>query len=91
MRLDLPDDHPIAEAIRDATGPGWKQGGRLFLSLDHLTAHGELERVTQLEIDQWTTTRHTEIKFECELTDPEVRTRQLTALLAWPELPSEIP
>jgi len=86
VKIELPDDHPIAKKIREVTQGNW--GDRLFLSLDQLTRNGTAVRLLSYEVDQWSLTRHIEERFEVEFTDPEVRNRQLKAMLEWPEPPS---
>lgn len=84
MKLELPEDHPIAQAIREATGPGWQNTNRLLLSLDALQRDGSVARIFTLEIDSWSKTRETKEYFECALTDPEERAMHIRALSSWP-------
>jgi hypothetical protein len=83
VKLDLPDDHPIAKAIRDLTHSGWPPG-QLILSLDHFS-HAGHKRIFALDIDAWTATTNTEQRFELELTDHAERVRELEAMLKWSE------
>jgi hypothetical protein len=86
MKIELPQDHPIAKAIQDATGPNWS-GGHLFLSLDHLTPDGTAIRLLSYDIDTWSKiTKHTE-HFEFSGTDPAERAQ---ALAKWPEPPDTL-
>lgn len=88
MKLDLPYDHPLAEAIREATAADPDRSARrLILSLDVLDYRGELKRMFHSEIDQWSTTRTVTEQFECSLIDPLEYTRAIKRLLAWPEPP----
>ena len=83
VKIELPDNHPLAEAIREATGENWK-GGQLFLSLDHLTPNGTAIRLLSYQIDAWSKiTRHTE-HFEFTGTDFDAERQQLE----WPVMPN---
>src|SRR5258708_35236316 len=86
MKLELPDDHPIAEAIRNATGTTWQNASRLILSLDALRRDGSVDRIFALEIDTWPLTRGARTTLECDLTDPTIRNEQIKAMLTWPTL-----
>lgn len=84
MKLELPDDHPIAKAIREATR--WKSTVRLQLSLNALQDDGSVARILAFDIDQWSKTRKVEERFECELTDVEVRNAEIEAMMTWPTM-----
>lgn len=86
MKLDLPDDHPIAKAIREITRQGWPSGN-LMLSLDHFSRDGHT-RIFTLEIDSWSLIQP-RTRFELELTDHAERVRELERLTEWPESPFE--
>lgn len=81
MKLELPDDHPIAQAIKEATGPGWENTYRLVLSLDAIDHNHNVRRIFSLDVDQWSKTRKVQTSFECELTDPEERQREIKAMM----------
>ena len=80
VKIELPDNHPLAEAIREATQKGWRS--HLFLSLDRLTANGTAIRLLSYRIDTWSkvTTTH----FEFNGTDER---RQTESLHQWPVIP----
>lgn len=84
MKLELPDDHPIAEAIREATKNAFQD--HLFLSLDVMGRNGH-RRLFSLQIDSWTLTTNTEKRFELDLTDHLARTAEIEAMTRWPDLP----
>jgi len=79
MKIEIPDNHPIAEAIRDATQEGWRS--HLFLSLDRLTANGTAVRLLSYRIDTWSkvTTTH----FEFNGTDVDAERREIESLTQW--------
>jgi len=75
MKIELPDNHPIAEAIREATKQDWR--GHYFLSLDHLTPNGTVIRMLSYRIDTWSKIKT--VHFEFNGTD--------VALGQWPVMP----
>lgn len=83
MKLDLPDDHPIAKAIRDLTDQGLLNCGRLVLSLDHFGPTGH-QRIFSFDVDGWTATEKTDRRFELDLTDAAQRDAELQRLTRWP-------
>jgi hypothetical protein len=83
VKLDLPDNHPIAEVIRNMTEQGWP--GQLMLSLDHFSRDG-VKRIFALEIDSWSLIQPA-TRFELELTDHAERVRELERLTNWPDNP----
>lgn len=85
MKLDLPDDHPIAVAIHDATRQ--LRPGRMILSLDHFSHDGH-QRLFSLDIDAWTICKSVEKHLELTLTDASERDKPIKALTTWPEMPS---
>lgn len=85
MKIELPDDHPIAQVIRDVTAQGWP--GQLMLSLDHCSRDG-IKRIFALEIDSWSTVQ-TPTRFEIDLTDHTQRVRELEAMTTWPSPPGD--
>jgi hypothetical protein len=86
VKLDLPDDHPIAKTIRDLTNQGLLGNGRLMLSLDHFGRMGH-QRIFSLDDDGWTATEKKSQRFELDLTDAFQRDAEIQRLTQWPEMP----
>jgi hypothetical protein len=81
MKLELPDNHPLAKAIRDNIT---EEHGRLLLSLDHFGPSG-FKRIFVMAIDEFTVTETRTKSFECRLTDLGDERRQLEGLIQWPK------
>jgi hypothetical protein len=86
MKLDLPDDHPIAKVIRDLTDQGLLGNGRLILSLEYFGKTGH-QRIFGLDVDGWTATEKKDRRFELDLTDAFQRDAEIRRLTQWPEMP----
>lgn len=82
MKLGIPNNHPIAEAIREAA-KDWS--GQLTLSLDHFDRSG-VSRIFTLCIDSYATSP---TLMELELTNLVERIQQIEAMTKWPDLPTD--
>lgn len=87
MKIDLPENHPLAELIRDASEQGYSNGDRIFLSLTTLHPNGESSLLAVLEIDQWSKIRNMTTTMELGLTDVASRQAEIETLTNWPTLP----
>jgi len=83
VKIELPDNHPIAEAIRKATNEDWR--GHLFLSLDHLTPNGTAVRLLSYRIDTYSKIKT--VHFEFNGTDVDAERQYIESLGHWPVMP----